>query len=241
MLRKLFYGFLILFFILASVAVYFLIVTVNRADESVVQPLGDFVQELVVPATPVIMPDPALIVNQINDVARLETAVVDLEKVITAERGNTDFLFGALGETLIFVAKGRVVAGVDFSEMEENDIQMVNPNTVMVHLPPARIFDDLPVLDTEESYVADRDTGLLTRADVELETEVRQAAEDVLLEEAIASGVIERADANAETFIRELLNGLGFEQVVFTDAPPPEPSPFVQEVPKGQELATPTP
>lgn len=241
MLRKAFYLFMIVFFIVASVATYLVVTTLNRADRSVVQPIGDFVRELVVPATPVILPDPALIVNQINDVARLETAIVDLEKIITAERGNTEFLFGVLGETLIFVAKGRVVAGVDFSEMEVSDIQVVDPDTVMVNLPPARIFDDLPVLDNENSYVADRDTGLLTRADVNLETDVRRAAEAALLEEALATGVIERADMNAQIFLRELLNGLGFSEVIFTDGPPPVPEPFEQEVPKGQVLATPTP
>ena len=30
-------------------------------------------------------------------------------------------------------------------------------------MPPAEIFDDLPILDTEKSFVADRDMGLLTK------------------------------------------------------------------------------
>jgi len=240
MLRKLFYGFLIIFLILGSIATYTVIRTLNATDNAIVQPIGDLVRQLVVPATPVILPDPTLIVNQINDVARLETATVELEKVITAER-NSDVLWGALGETLLFVAHGKVVAGIDFAEMGPDDLAVMGPTTVIVHLPDVKIFDDLPVLDNEKSYVADRDTGLLTRADPELETEVRQVAEQTIREEAVASGVLERADENARLFMEQFLTGLGFETVTFTDTPPPEPPPFEQEVPKGQVVATPTP
>ncbi|MCA9921872.1 MAG: DUF4230 domain-containing protein [Anaerolineales bacterium] len=240
MLRKLFYLFLIIFLILGAFVTYSVIRTINATDDAIVQPIGDLVRQLVVPATPVILPDPTIIVNQINDMARLETATVDMEKVITAER-NSEALWGLLGETLLFVANGKVVAGVDFAEMGPADLAVVNPTTVMVHLPDAKIFDDLPVLDNEKSYVADRDTGLLTRADPELETEVRQVAEQTIREEAIATGVIERADENARIFMEQFLNGLGFETVIFTEGPPPEPEPYVQEVPKGQVVATPTP
>ncbi len=240
MLRKLFYGFLIIFLVMGSLATYLFIRTMNATDEGIIQPIGDLVRDLVVPATPVILPDPTIIVNQINDVARLETAIVDMEKVITAER-NSETLWGLLGETLIFVANGRVVAGVDFAEMGPDDLAVVDPVTVMVHLPDAKIFEDLPVLDNEKSYVADRDTGLLTRADPELETEVRQVAEATIREEALATGVVEQADQNAKLFMEEFLGGLGFENIIFTDGPPPKPAPFEQEVPKGQLLATPTP
>jgi hypothetical protein len=110
----------------------------------------------------------------------------------------------------------------------------------MVHLPEAKIFDDLPVLDNERSFVADRDTGLLAGADPELETEVRRAAERTIKEAAADSGVLERANANAQQYMLNFLQGLGFENVVFTDEPPPTPPPFEQEVPKGYEVITPT-
>lgn len=239
MLRKVMYVFLILFFIIASIAAYVVFSTFRRAG-STAESVGDFFQNLVVPATPVILPNPTLIVNQLNDLARLETASVEVEKVITAER-NSEALWGALGETLIFVANGKVVAGIDFAEMGDADIRVVDQQTIWVHLPTARIFDDLPVLDNEKSYVADRDTGLLTRADPELETQVRQAAESTIREEAINSGVVALAETNAQTFMEDFLTEFGFTNIVFYDETPPEPEPFVQDVPKGQVLATPTP
>ncbi|MCP5097518.1 MAG: DUF4230 domain-containing protein [Chloroflexi bacterium] len=239
LLRRLFYLFFIIFFIAVSFVAYAVVQTLNRTEASIVEPIGDLIQNILVPATPVILPDPSTIVNQINDIARLETATVDIEKVITAER-NSDALWGALGETLLFVANGKVVAGIDFAEMAVEDIQVVDPTTVMVHLPAARLFDDLPVLDNEKSYVADRDTGIFTRADPVLETEVRQVAEQTLREDALATGVIERADENAQAFMENFLIELGFENVIFTAETPPVPQPYEQVVPKGQILATPS-
>ena len=239
MIKKIFYVVLIIFMVVGSLAAYTFMQSLNQA-ESAVESVGEFVQQLVIPATAVILPDSSIIVNQVQDIARLETATVDLEKVITAERG-TDALFGALGESMIFVANGTIVAGIDFEEMEEGDLRVVDPQTVWVHLPDAQIFDDLPVLNQEESYVADRDTGLFTRADPELETEVRRIAAQTIREEAIGTGVVETADENAEIFISNFLTGLGFTNIVFYEETPPIPPPFEQFIPKGQILVTPQP
>ncbi len=239
-LRTLASLFIIFLFIIVAATAYFVIRAAKTTEAAIVQPIGDLFQQLVVPATPVILPNAGIIVNQINDLARLETATVDLEKIITAER-NTDTFWGTLGETLIFVANGTAVAGIDFAEMEEGDIQVMDPTTVMVHLPEARLFDDLPILNNEDSYVADRDTGFLTRADPNLETEVRQVAEQTIREEALATGVVETANENAREFMRTFLEGLGFEYVIFTEDMPPVPPPYEQPIPKGQVLITPTP
>ncbi|MCZ7669718.1 MAG: DUF4230 domain-containing protein [Chloroflexi bacterium] len=193
------------------------------------------------PATPVYIPSPITIVTQINDLSRLETASIELEKVVTAER-NTDALWGVLDESMVFVAHGKVVAGVDFAEMALNDIQVYGPDTVMVHLPTARTFDDLPALDTERSYVANRNTGLLARPEKDLETEVRQLAEAEIRKAAQESEVVNLARTNAENYMRDFLMSLGFTNVMFTDTTPPPPEQeYVQEAPKGYVLVTATP
>lgn len=240
MLRKIMYLFMILFFVVGAFAAFTVIAAARSVNKGVTEPIGDLVNQLFIPATPVVLPSATTIVHEINDLARLETASVEMEKVVTAERNN-DFLWGAMGESLIFVAHGKVVAGVDFAKMTPEDIAVVDPVTVMVHLPEVELFDDLPALDNEKSYVADRDTGLLTRADPTLETEVRKVAEQRLKEEAVTSGVLETADYNAQQYMLNFLKGLGFENITFTDETPPAPEPFVQPVPKGYILLTPTP
>ena len=232
---------LIVFLVMGSVAAYGVIASVNKVEQGVVQPVEDLVRSLIVPATPVYIPSPTTIVTQINDLTRLETASIELEKVVTAER-NTDALWGVLGESMVFVAHGKVVAGVDFSEMTVEDIQVYGPDTVMIHLPAAKTFDDLPALDTERSYVANRNTGLLARPEKDLETEVRQLAEAEIRTAASESGVVELANTNAQNYMSDFLMGLGFENVTFTDEPPPPPTEdYVQEVPKGYVLVTATP
>ncbi len=129
------------------------------------------------------------------------------------------------------MAYGEVIAGVDLSQMRPEDLQVVSPTAVIVHLPEAEIF--FSRLDNERSYVANRDVGIFTNADAQLETLIRQEAEAQMLEAALGEGILERADAEAEAFMRSFLQGLGFEEVIFTDTPPPPATPYVQEIPKG--------
>jgi hypothetical protein len=224
---------------MGALAAYTFVATINKAG-SVAQPIGDFFQELVIPATAVVMPSSTTIVRQINDLARLETASMELEKNVVAERNN-DMLWGIMGETLIFEAHGVAVAGVDFSDMTPADIQVVDPTTVIIHLPEAILFDDLPLLDTETSRVLDRDTGLFASVDPQLETLVRQEAEAALREEAMSTELLDRANFNAQEFMLKFMQGLGFEEVIFTDDTPPTVEPYEQEIPKGYILVTPTP
>lgn len=238
LLRSLAYLFLIIFFMFGSVASYLVIKGV-QATGTVATTVGDLVRQIVLPVTPVILPSSTTIVHQITDLSRLETASFEIEKVITAET-NPDFLWGAFGESIIFMGYGKVIAGVDFSQMQLTDLQVVDPDTVMVHLPPAKIFDDLPVLDNQKSTVLNRDTGLLASVDPNLETSVRQEAERQIREAATQTDILDKANANAEAFMRQFLQGLGFENVIFMETTPPTPPPFVQEVPKGFAL-TPVP
>lgn len=236
-MRKVAYFFLIVLFIAIAFAVFSVAMALNSARQ-VADPVGNLVRNLVVPATAVIMPDPVLIVHEMRDLARLETASYSMEKVVRAER-EQELLWGALGETMIFVAHGEVIAGVDLAKMAEEDIQVVDPVTVMVHLPEAEIFN--VVLDNDRSYVADRDTGVLTRADPQLETQVRQSAQQELENAAVESDILQRADENAEAYMRRFLESLGFENITFTETTPPPAPPFEQQIPKGYTLETPTP
>lgn len=232
-------GLLVLFFVAMAFLVFSiarLVNTVNEGASSAIEPIGDRVRSLFIPATPVILPNPATVVKQINDLSRLETASYEMEKVVTADSEQDGFLGMLLGESMIFIAYGKVYAGVDFSRMATADMVVVDPDTVMVHLPPAEIFEDIPVLDNDRSFVADRDTGLLTRADPALETQVRQAAEKSIREAAQSSDILARANTNAQTYMHNFLAGLGFTEIIFTPDTPPAVAPYVQEVPKGYYL-----
>jgi hypothetical protein len=227
--------------LIVIIAAVFIVTTgilgVTRGVQGIANPVGDLVRQLVVEATPAILPSPAMIVQEIRSEPRLETTVYSFQDVLQIDR-NRDLLWGAFGESLLFVAYGQVRAGIDMTQLQPSDLQVVNPTTVMVHLPDAEIF--VIDLDNERSYVANRDVGFLARADAQLETMIRQEAESRMLEAALESGILAQADQEAERFISQFLNALGFTEVLFTDGPPPPVTPYVQEVPKGFVL-TPVP
>jgi hypothetical protein len=161
--------------------------------------------------TPTILPDPVSIINEVRSLARLETIQYSVEKVITAELNQGTF--GSLfGDRLLFVAHGYVIAGVDLSKITEDDLRMVG-ETLRVKLPEAEVF--VATLDNEKSYVYDRNTGLLRRADTQLESEARRVAEAEILRTATEDGILIQAQTNAETYLLSLLNSLGFSRVVF--------------------------
>ena len=235
-MRNLAYFFVIVFLAVSSFAVITVAMGVN-ATRQITEPIRELVQQIVVEATPVILPDPVIIVEQINDLARLETASYQMQKMMRADR-NSDVLWGLFGESMIFVAYGEVIAGVDLQKLRPQDLVVVDPTTVMIHLPPAEVF--VATLDNESSYVLDRRTGLFVSPDIQLETQLRRAAETEILQDALETGVLDRADENAERYLRAFLQALGFETIIFMDSTPPPAPPFQQEVPKGYAV-TPVP
>jgi len=164
--------------------------------------------------TPTILPDPLTIIHDIRSLARLETVQYSVERIITAERGQ-NLLGGLFGDRLLFVAHGVVVAGVDLQKMGAEDLWVEN-GVLHVRLPEPEIF--ISTLDNEKSYVYDRETGLLTRGDVDLESEARRVAQESVAEAALEDGILETAKKNAELYFSLLLRDLGFPEVIFEEA-----------------------
>ncbi len=193
------------------------VTSIQRTTQRAVQPVSDMTSDLstqvarILHPTPTVLPDPVTIVNQIRPLARLETIQYTVEKVITAEVGQ-GALAPLLGDKLLFVGHGYVIAGIDLEKLTSQDL-VLEDGAVKVRLPQAEIFD--ATLDNDKSYVYDRDTGLLTHGDMNLETLARQEAEDQIRQAALNDGILEQAQANAESYIRSLLNRLGYNQVIF--------------------------
>jgi hypothetical protein len=161
--------------------------------------------------TPTIIPDPVTIIHEVRSLARLETIKFSLEKIITAEtrQGVFDWL---IGDRLIFVAHGEVIAGIDLNKLEPEDLE-VRGGVLYVSLPEAEIF--VTALDNDQSYVYDRVTGLFTHGEVNLETEARKAAEREIENGALEDGILELAAQNAESFLDRLFRDLGYPEVIF--------------------------
>lgn len=161
--------------------------------------------------TPTIIPDPVTIIHEIRSLARLESIQYSVEKVITAEIAQEQFGF-LFGDKLLFVAHGTVIAGVDLGKMTSQNLWLED-GALYVNLPESEVF--VATLDNDQSYVYDRETGLLRKSDTNLETQARQVAEQSILEAALTDGILVQADINAEAYMERLFRSLGYEEVVF--------------------------
>jgi hypothetical protein len=196
---------------------YYLNQQVSQLEKRTLGPIQEMNQSLAtrvarfMEPTPTIIPDPVSIIHEVRSLARLETIQYSVEKVITADSGREE-LTALFGDKLLFVAHGEVIAGMDLEKIQLEDIT-INGKVVTVKLPEAEVL--VTRLDNQKSYVYDRQTGLLTRQNVELETLARQSAEQEILKTAIEDGIIKQAKANAENYLDRLIRSLGYADVIF--------------------------
>lgn len=190
-----------------------------RQAQSAIQPLSELTQNVstqvaqVLNPTPTIIPDPVTIIHSVRSLARLETIQYSVEKVITAESGQgaLGFLFG---DRLLLVAHGVVIAGVDLEKLSPNDLRL-EKGVLVARLPPAEIF--IATLDNAKSYVYDRETGVLTKGNIQLETEARRVAEEEIRKAALEDGILEQANRNAQAYLLRLFLQLGYRDVIFEE------------------------
>jgi hypothetical protein len=108
------------------------------------------------------------IIESIRGVSELSTVKYQMEKIIVGTSTGVlpDWL---VSDKLVLIAYGEVVAGIDLSEIEPEDIT-VQTDTVKIKLPPAKIIYSR--IDNDKTQVFQRDTTIFTRADPNLETSV---------------------------------------------------------------------
>lgn len=150
------------------------------------------------------------VVEMIQKLSRLETVEFSLDKIVEGERQSAylpDFL---AGDKLLLVAHGEVVAGIDLGQLKAGDV-VVSGDTVHVHLPTAQIFTTR--IDNRRTRVYSRTTGLLVASDPNLESDVRQTAEQQIAQAASDDGILDKARQNARTSVTALLYQLGFRTV----------------------------
>ena len=197
--------------------------TTHRAEQAI-QPISDLTSGLgtevskVMHPTPTVIPDPVTIIQEVRSLARLETIQYSVEKVITAETGQGAFGF-LFGDRLLFVAHGVVISGIDLGKLGPEDLSIKN-GVLYVSLPEPEIF--LTTLDNDKSYVYNRQTGVLTRGDINLETNARRVAEDEIQKAALEDGILKLARENGENYLYRLFISLGFQEVIFVN-PTPQP------------------
>jgi hypothetical protein len=210
----------LLLLVALAIGAYFMVKgfqSFQTSTQQAFQPLADAnnalqtqVSDLLHP-TPTVIPDPVTIIHEVQALARLETIQYTVEKVVTVEQGQGVFGF-AFGDKILFVGHGIVIAGIDLQKIQPENLSLQN-GVLYVTLPPAEIF--IATLDNGKSYVYDRETGVLTHGNHDLETTARQAAEQQIRQAAIDDGILNIAQQNAESFLDKFFEQLGYADVIF--------------------------
>lgn len=202
-----------LFFVLAVAGAYVAWRVTRKAVETVFTRAITKKEEVV---------DLAAIVTEVKALNRLETASMHVMHVSTTTQTYELVPDAIAGDQLTFLAAGDVIAGVDLALLGRNDVWRETDGTVVLRLPPAQIL--VSRVDNRESRVISRKTGVLRRADVNLESRARQRAEQEIRNEAMRKGILNLAAQNAETKLAEFLHTTGVQKVKVvkqgTTAPP---------------------
>jgi hypothetical protein len=152
------------------------------------------------------------VIASIQRLARLESVVYTMDKVVEGDRTSQYLPDILTGDKLLMVVHGQAVAGVDLSQVKASNV-LIDGRSVIISMPPAQLLS--VSLDNSKTRVYSRITGLLVPADPNLESEVREKAETDLRQSALDSGILTTAQGNARATLTTMLHSLGFQQIIF--------------------------
>jgi Protein of unknown function (DUF4230) len=147
--------------------------------------------------------DQPTVVRQIQQLRRLETVMYTMDKIISGEHANPYLPKFLAGDRLLLVVHGEVVGGIDLGGLQGHKVS--------IHLPAAAVFSTR--IDNARTKVYSRDTGLFSSPDPNLESEVREVAEQQIQQAALQDGILKTAADNARGTISSMLQGFGFREV----------------------------
>jgi hypothetical protein len=196
---------------------------IDNLTRGITQGVPEQVRQAIATPTPTVR-DRGGTILRIQSLNRLETQRFSVERVVEAGTQTGDWRDALLGEKLLLIASGDVIAGVDLSRLRASDINIsADGKNITLKLPPSEIFS--AALNNDRTRVYNRDTRLGTRLlgsqDPTLETQARQAAESEILKAACEGDVMRRAADEAQLSIERFLKLLDFETVtVLSEAGP---------------------
>jgi hypothetical protein len=212
-------GVSLLYLTLGGIAIFVLILLVGRQIiGGVTNNVPAQIRQIVATPTTTVF-DRGGTIKQIRDLNRLETSSFSIERVIEANVQRGNILDTILGERLLLIASGDVIAGVDMSKLKESDVTISQDGkNITIDLPPSEIF--VKALDNQRTRVYDRQTRIGTQLfggeNKDLETEARQEAENTILQAACEGGIMQKSADEAKRSIEQFLRLLKFQEVRVT-------------------------
>ncbi|WLP95050.1 DUF4230 domain-containing protein [Psychrobacter sp. M13] len=172
------------------------------------------------------------VVTQIQQLNRLQTVAFNVDTIITSEREGSWMKLWQDEQKALFIAKGRVQAGIDLSALTPEMVQVVQPTNeqleaadnsttplsimpqINITVPPSEVF--AVYLDDIEIY--DWQTGVfgMMQVDPKILEQAQSMAKKEVLERACRGDVMTVALDNAQTQLQQLFSLTGATVTVNT-------------------------
>ncbi|HMT01037.1 MAG TPA: DUF4230 domain-containing protein [Candidatus Absconditabacterales bacterium] len=156
------------------------------------------------------------VMTQLQASQKLVTAEMTLQKIIEGKEALSDYLPGQqrdnklidflFKDQIILMTQGIIEAGFDLSEIQSGSIKVNDDLSITISLPPAKILSKRL---SEETKPFERQLGILTRGNIQLESEIRNQALENFEKEAISKGILKEAESNALKALSHLFTTAG--------------------------------
>lgn len=167
------------------------------------------------------------IVERIQNLSELTTVSFNFSHIVQSEVEMPPLLATLYGDSMVMVAVGHIEAGIDLSQLTEEDV-VQEGNTITVQLPPPQLLNCF--LDDNLSEVVERTTGVFAPQNVELDNQTRRFALRQFRDMALEDGILDNASQEAVERIEQLVTFLLEEDsevsLVIQIAPPETDAPM---------------
>lgn len=157
--------------------------------------------------------DTATILQEIQSLNRWETASFTIEKIIDQGTSGNPFQEFLFGNKILLIAHGEAVAGFNLSTLSQDSVHM-QQSSIVINLPKPEIL--YTKLDNDKTRVYDRQQGLLTKPDKDLESQARLSAENAIRTAACTENILTIASDNARKQLTSLLSSFNFTSITIS-------------------------
>ena len=158
------------------------------------------------------------VVTQVQSLNRLQTVAFSVDTIISSKKQGNWYALWQDEQKGLFVAHGRVTAGVDLNKLAPSNVQVSEDGQqISIALPAAEVFE--VYLDDIEVY--DINTGLfgLAKVDPNIFNQAQVAGKKQVLAMACRGGVMQMANDNAQKQVQGLFELTGATVVVHSVSP----------------------
>lgn len=155
----------------------------------------------------------AVVLERVEGLSQLTTARYNVVGIVNIERDFPALLNSIYGDAVQLQVVGHVTAGVDLTQLSEEDIALVE-GILEIQLPPPQLQDCF--LNEQETVVLDRSSGPLanTTGGQDLMIQARRFAVERIRDIALEDGILANANDQASTALQNFLGGLPLDNVV---------------------------